>query len=203
MTEKQLLASGKGFLDLAFEMQEAVPSTRLQRVLAAYSWANSGEVLDIVIDNMQTLRKAGLLEDAFLDAWSSNKHGTPYWDMGFTKYMFGLLDRKRLRELSDPLPPADPLTVYRGVAGKDEEERRVLGYAWTLDLQLATWFAKYRKASYGLPDPAVYQARIAHEHVLAYLGKRYRNEGEILLLPERLRDVALVPCVPPPGQLSD
>jgi len=196
MTDKQLLASGKDFLDLAFEMQKTVPKTvpktPLQRVLYAYSWADSGKVLDIVIDNWPTLRKAGLLEEAFLDAWSDNKYGTPNWDIGFLKDVFSHLDRRRLRKLSTPLPPVDPLTVYRGVAGKDEEERRVRGYAWTLDLQVAKRFAELR-ASYGLPNPAVYQARIAQEHVLAYLDERHRNESEVLLLPEHLKDVTRIP----------
>jgi hypothetical protein len=51
------------FLHRAFEMQrrEREPQTELEKVLFKYSWANSGQVLDIVIDNWRVLRDAGLV----------------------------------------------------------------------------------------------------------------------------------------------
>lgn len=196
MTDKELLNSGKDFFTLASEGQwhpsrnRPQPATRLQQLLNAYSWATSHDVMDIVIENWAFLQSVGLLEDAFLNAWSINKHGTPNWDMKFSDFVFHNLNRNRLRKLSSPLPTDDPLTVYRGVAGTGEDQRRVRGYAWTTELEVAKKFADLRKHTYRLPNPTVYRATIAHEHTLAYLaGDEHRNEEEVLLLPEHLKNV--------------
>src|SRR5579862_348442 len=188
MTDKQLLASGKRFSELTSFMHHGIaPTTPLQKMLHAYAWANTEQVLEIVIKHWAKLRRAGLLEDAFLDAWELNKYGTPNWEMWFSNFVFSSLDRKRLRELSEPLPPTDPLTVYRGVAGNNDEQRRVLGFSWTLSPEVAKLFADIRVNLFGLPNPAVYRAEIAHEHVLACLtGENHRKEEEVLLWPNKL-----------------
>ncbi len=174
------------FLDKAFDMKHRQPTTELERVLLRYSWANSGEVLDIVLDNWQVLRKAGLLEEAFIEAWSTQKHGSHNWTMPFCNEVFALLDRTALLKAADPLPTGESFTVYRGVAGIGSK-RRVYGYSWSNDVEIARLFARLR----GLPKPAVFRATIQREHVLAYIDTCGRNEKEFLLMPHKLTEVRL------------
>src|SRR5260370_28154630 len=125
------------FLDKAFDMKHRQPTTELERVLLRYSWANSGEVLDIVLDNWQVLRKAGLLEEAFIEAWSTQKHGSHNWTMPFCNEIFALLDRTSLLKAADPLPTAESFTLYPGVAVIGSK-RRGEGSSWPHDAQIPT-----------------------------------------------------------------
>ena len=72
------------FLQLAAAVQFSEPKTELEKVLKQYAWANSGQVIDIVVDNWRTLKEAALLELAFIDAWTTQKWGTPHWTMSFS-----------------------------------------------------------------------------------------------------------------------
>jgi hypothetical protein len=167
------------------KFNERKPHTRLDRVLKDYAWASNTQRLDIVIDNWQVLRRADMLEEAFIDAWSSEKHGVPHWDIGFCQMVFRNLDRSKLLRAGDVMPDGDPFTVYRGVAGVGDK-RRELGYSWTGDEAIARMFAELREQRYGLPDPAVFCANIERQHVLAYINESGRNEQEFLVLPEHL-----------------
>ena len=53
------------FLDKAYEAKHREPASPLDAVLKEYAWANSVQVMDIVLDNRRVLRDAGLLEEAF------------------------------------------------------------------------------------------------------------------------------------------
>jgi hypothetical protein len=148
-------------------------------------------ILDVVLDNWPILRDAGLLEEAFIDAWCTQKAGVPNWTPGFCRRVFTNLDRAALLKAGDPLPPGDSFTVYRGVAGVGSK-RRVRGYSWSRDEDVAKHFAALRAETYGLPNPTVYSAAIRREHVLAYLGASGREENEFLLLPHKLSKVRRV-----------
>ncbi|SRR6266496_1225671 len=173
------------FLDRAYEMKHCQPRTALEEVLRSYSWASTDEVLDIVLDNWRVLKKAGLLEEAFIEAWSTQKWGTMNWTRPFTRAVFAHLDRAALLKAGDPLPPGDSFTVYRGVAGTGAR-RCVRGYSWTGDESIAKDFAAVRAQRFGLPNPAVYRAIIARKDVLAYIDASGRNEKEFLATPREL-----------------
>ncbi len=172
-------------------MQHREPTTELEKVLRQYSWAGSSEVLDVVVDNYRVLRDAGLLEEAFLTAWSYQKWGVPNWDDDFCEFWFAHLDRAALLKAGDPLPPGDSFVVYRGVAG-DGVARRVRGYSWTGDEGIARRFARLRVENFGLGNPSVYSAVIKREDVLAYIDPSGKNEKEFLLLPRKLTEVRIV-----------
>jgi hypothetical protein len=87
--------------------------------------------------------------------------------------------------VSDQLPSGKTFTVYRGVSGTTDVERRVLGYSWTLKSEVAKFFATYHRS----PNPNVYTATINRKDVLAYLNASYRNEAEMLLKPDKLVNV--------------
>jgi hypothetical protein len=179
------------FFEKSDEMKHRAPTTELERILHEYSWANSCQVLDVVVDNWKVLRQSGLLEEAFLDAWCINKHGVCNWHMKFCHAFFALLDPDKLRKAGDPLPDGDSFTVYRGVAGTGAK-RRVRGYSWTGDEGIARQFADLREHKYHLPNPAVYRAIARREHVLAYIDASGRNEKEFLVHPCHLSNVKLV-----------
>ena len=179
------------FLDRASEMQHREPTTELESVLRQYSWANSIERLDVVVDNDRVLRKAGLLEEAFLDAWSYRKWGIPSWDDDYCEFWFAHLDRAALLKAGDPLPAGDSFVVYRGVAG-DGIARRVRGYSWTGDEGTARRFARLRVENFGLGNPAVYSAVIKRADVLAYIDASGKDEKEFLLLPRKLAELRIV-----------
>ena len=170
------------FLDKAYEAKQPEPASPLDAVLKEYAWANSVQVMDIVLDNRRVLRDAGLLEEAFLEAWSTQKFGVPNWTNAFCDVVLGSLQREKLLNAGDPIPPGDSFIVYRGVAGVGRK-RRVRGYSWSGDIGVARLFAEIRADRHGLPNAAVYSAVIQRQHVLAYINERGRNEQEFLLLP--------------------
>jgi hypothetical protein len=163
---------------------ERKPRTRLDKVLMEYAFAGSHKVLDVVIDNWQVLKKADMLEEAFIDAWSTCKYGMN-WDEDFFQLVFSSLDKAKLRKAGDPLPDGEAFTVYRGVAGEGAA-RRERGYCWSLDESVARFFSTYHQ---GLPDPAVYRAMVQREHVLAYINESGRNEQELIILPEHVLEL--------------
>jgi hypothetical protein len=101
-------------------------------------------------------------------------------EVGSLLWLFSLADRARLLACGDPLPGAGPFTVYRGVAGHGPA-RRVCGYSWIEDIEIARWFAR-RSADAG--DPAIFRTVVEASEVLAYLHEpRGRSEREILIYP--------------------
>src|SRR5690348_9570461 len=90
---------------------------------------SSNHALSLVLDNLATLRKRGIYEEALLAAYtecSSNYHA---WDAEVIRGMFELADRAKLRTLGSPLPGPGPFTVFRGVAGHGRV-RRLNGLSW-------------------------------------------------------------------------
>lgn len=67
--------------------------------------------------------------------------------------------------------------VYRGYCHDDG----LNGFSWTLDRARAEWFAR-RLRQPDDPPPRVATARVARDHVIAYITSR--DESELVLLPE-------------------
>jgi hypothetical protein len=176
---------------MAHEMQHRNPTTKLEELLRKYAWADSGQVLDLVLENWPLLQEAGLLEEAFVEAWGTQKWGCPNWTIAFCQGVFAMMDRAALLKAGDPLPPGDSFIVYRGVAGIGSK-RRVRGYSWSADEGIAKGFAELRADRFGLPDPAVYSAVIQKEDVLTFIDGSNRSESEFLLLPHKLSNLRRV-----------
>jgi hypothetical protein len=181
----------RSFQERVDEAMDREPASPLEEVLKEYAWADSVQVMDIVLDNWPVLRDAGLLEEAFLNAWCTQKFGFPNWTNAFCDAILGLLQREKLLNAGDPMPPGDSFVVYRGVAGVGRK-RRVRGYSWSGDIGVARLFAEIRAHRGLLPNPAIYRAEIRREHVLAYINESGRNEQEFLLLPRYLSKIKRV-----------
>ena len=85
-------------------------------------------------------------------------------------------ERARLQSLDDPV------TIYRGVTSYNA--RNVKALSWTLDENVARWFAS-RFGEQG----RVYQAQIAKDDILAIFTGR--NESEVIVDPKQLREIQL------------
>ena len=85
-------------------------------------------------------------------------------------------ERARLQSLDDPV------TIYRGVTSYNARNVRAL--SWTLDENVARWFAS-RFGEQG----RVYQAQIAKDDILAIFTGR--NESEVIVDPKQLREIQL------------
>ena len=98
----------------------------------------------------------------------------------FVRY-FQQADKEILMEEGDYkryLSLPDELMVYRGAKPKGE----VLALSWTLSKKKAEWFANRFQS-----DGTVYRAKIAKEHVLAYLN--CRSEQEVVVNYRKLFDI--------------
>ena len=85
-------------------------------------------------------------------------------------------ERERLQSLDNPV------TIYRGVTSYNA--RNVKALSWTLDENVARWFAS-RFGEQG----RVYQAQIAKDDILAIFTGR--NESEVIVDPKQLREIKL------------
>lgn len=80
----------------------------------------------------------------------------------------------------------EKVTVYRGV--QERSEKSIKGLSWTLDIDVAKWFAS-RLGQEGY----VYESIISKEHILAYFGQR--GESETVVDPNQLHDVKLIETI--------
>lgn len=158
----------------------AIDALQLGDVSGFLSYASNKEGLALVFRNTERLIERGLYERALLWGFTSPRVNNYSW---FTKLadMFHRADRTRLQEAGDILPGNGPFTLYRGVAGNGRA-RRVRGFSWAEDLQVAKWFALRFEQ---FPNPAVYQIIVGAEDVLAYTGER--NEAEFIVNPATIR----------------
>jgi hypothetical protein len=78
------------------------------------------------------------------------------------------------------------LAIYRGTFADDPK----LGIAWTLSEERARWFAE----RLGAGKASVWRAKVDASEVLGYFTER--NEAEIIVAPETLRDLARARTVP-------
>jgi hypothetical protein len=140
------------------------------------------DCLPFVSVNMFALQAAGIYEAALIDAYNRTRTNLAKWKLETLEIMFRFADRDKLRAAGDPLPPGERFTLYRGVAGKGVR-RRESGMSWTLDLAVATWFA--RRYSSELHDPAVYETTVAASQVYCYINAR--EEQEFILRARKWR----------------
>ena len=93
------------------------------------------------------------------------------------KILMDAEEREKLEALGDTV------TVYRGV--HSAKSNGVKAMSWTLDQDIAEWFA----GRYGRQG-CVYEAKIEKAHICAlFLG---RNESEVILNPKYLTDITQV-----------
>lgn len=78
---------------------------------------------------------------------------------------------------TEPMPPGDPLTVYRGQASADEP----LGIAWTLDPEVARFFALRVSRTAGREAGMVLVGSVPRSAVLGYINER--EEAEVVCDP--------------------
>lgn len=146
-------------------------------VLGFLSRASNELSIKIVFENIRALKSRGLLERAIRCAVTATRTNNRLDEHPMLKVLLASADRTRLLEAGDPLPHAGPWRLYRGVGGKGGA-RRVRGYSWTMDRNVADWFAK-RARSLGLEDPAVYSVLVTWDHVLFFSHER--KEAEFFL----------------------
>lgn len=134
----------------------------------------------IVAHNMEPLRERELLERAVVQAMQMIR-GNNHHLYGRLDALFSGCDRARLLAVGDPLPGVGPWTLYRGVGGLGRA-RRLRGYSWTADREVAEWFAR-RAHLNGLSAPAVVSATAHAGDVLFYTNAREEREFVLQLPP--------------------
>jgi hypothetical protein len=134
-----------------------------------------------VLENADLLKACGMLERATVASFTIASTSNAGWPLAHIERHLRFCDKVRLLTAGDPLPEGDPLTVYRGVAG-DGTWRKVRGLSWTLDPDLACWFACRRE---DLVNPAVMVATIRRSSVWFYSNGR--DEQEVVVRPSRCR----------------
>lgn len=122
------------------------------------------------------------------DAWirSENPNNDPNLSRGRLLAMFRAADPKLImdgqeQEMFNSL--GDIVTIYRGV--RSARPGSVDALSWTLDKEIAQWFA----CRFGCSG-TVYEAKIEKKHIHAlFLG---RNESEVIINPRYLMDITQV-----------
>jgi hypothetical protein len=146
--------------------------------------------LDLVFDDTYELKEAGCYEEMLISAYTSARSNHRDWSTSVIHDMFLRADRSKLAiaDGGKPLPPGE-YTIYRGVCGTGRL-RRVRGLSWSLNLDVACWFADRFSCIAG--NPAVYVAKVRAEDVLWASGTDTPNdEREIIVLPAKIKRMAL------------
>lgn len=134
--------------------------------------------LAVVIDRVQELKRAGVLEKALIHGWTSHNTTHKGFQEGLLKMLWKLCDKKvvdGLRTMQVELPT----TVYRGVYGVGRK-RRIKDLSWTLDPNIAAWFA----TRFGKEDPRVFSTVVDAENFLFATDER--NEKEVVMVPSKV-----------------
>ena len=142
--------------------------------------------LFFVSDNIGCLIRRGIYEPALVASYSGSDSNLSNWSLPVLESLFECGDSAKLQACGAPLPAGNPIRIYRGVAGVGRA-RRARGISWTLDLDVACWFA-LRYSSF-LPDPAVFEAELLPQQVFCRILDR--GEDEIIARPSRFRRVRL------------
>jgi hypothetical protein len=136
--------------------------------------------LQIAAANAGLLRERGLLERAFVHAWTITRTNWAHVPLRELRRLLALCDRERLRAEGDPLPDGETFTLYRGVAGRGHR-RRESGLSWTRSREKAAWFGR----RFFLEQPAVLCAEVSRGEVLFY--DNGREEDDFVLFSKRWR----------------
>lgn len=130
----------------------------------------------IVVHNLQQFRDRGILESAMLSAFTGPKTNHSHLNDDLIATMFSCCDRQRLIAAGDPLPDGETFTIYRGVAGHGRA-RRLAGFSWTADVNVACWFAR----RFYLAHPHILTATVSRPDILAFWN--CRDEREFIVRP--------------------
>jgi hypothetical protein len=162
---------------------QMIAAFRVGNVAGMLSCVDPARLGATVYANWDTLARQKLVERACLYAYQKDRLGA----RSLLAYSLPRLDRARLRDAGDPIPPG-MLTLYRGVSGRAEPQRRTAGLSWTANPDVARWFAG-RAAYVSTPrngaNPAVYRLRIHSRSVLAHVSAR--GEDEFLVAVDALQ----------------
>lgn len=137
------------------------------------------ETLSFVSMNDEQLKRKGIYEPMLLHAFTGCRVNNNHITITQLQEMFANADRDKLLAAGDPLPDGESFTIYRGVGGV-ECERKECSYSWTLDFNIACWYAS-RARLFRLEDPAVYTASVDRAEVMAFCNDR--QENEVICLP--------------------
>jgi hypothetical protein len=150
--------------------------------------------MQMVEGNVLPLLRRGIYEEALVHAITATRTNNRRWPLSVFRDLFRWADRARLLAAGDPLPGTGPFTLYRGVAGRSERDRRVRGISWTGTLAKAAWFAD---RGWGLTNPEVYRCVIEAKHVLAYVNDREEDEYIVLLPRSAMVERVALPLLDP------
>lgn len=143
--------------------------------------------LDLIFfarDVLTTDEFTGLLRDGWMATEFPHQSGVRRMLSLFKRADKSKLMNKEEKEFYDSLPKI--VTIYRGLQGAKSPVR---GISWTLDFEKAKWFASRWKTV--VRPGNVVTAMIHKDHIFAYFQDR--NESEIIVNPDFLRDVREVP----------
>jgi hypothetical protein len=143
--------------------------------------ASNEDGLELVIRNMQQLKKSGIYEATLLEAFTGTRTNNRWCPVDTLRDLFLCGERERFLAAGDALPEGDKFSLYRGVAGRGAA-RRVRGLSWTANRERAEWFAKRAF----LHDPAIYTVMANRSDIWAYTNQREEEEF-IVLLPAQAR----------------
>jgi hypothetical protein len=135
--------------------------------------------LIFVADNVEVLKNRDIYEPCLLMAYTTPRTNFHDWRSSFIRCLFDAANSEKLRAAGDPVPDQASLRIYRGIAG--ENCRRPRGWAWTLSLDVACWYAM----RYDLNNPTVLTSVIDSSDVRAYSNRR--NEFEVICRPKYAR----------------
>lgn len=149
-----------------------------------FSCVDSAEQTAKLIEYAAVFREKGLLEKAFLIAYTSQKEHMNGKDGWFYYATLRSLDKTRLLAASETLPAriGDTLTIYRGVSHHSANGKNIRNISWTLSRKTARFFAHRWDDSADKEKGKVYKTVIARADVLAYIHKTGRGEQEVLVL---------------------
>jgi hypothetical protein len=134
-----------------------------------------------ILKNMKNLVRNGLLEKAFIHAYTSVRVNLQHIPMDTLEALLRSCDRKTLANSGDIIPDGDSFVLYRGISGTGTK-RRERSLAWTSNLETAKWFAE--RLNY--PHQTVIQATVPRENILFYTNQRNENDY-CCLLDRRIR----------------
>jgi hypothetical protein len=141
------------------------------------AWGGSDNWLQIIAQNINSLKHRGLYEKGLLEAFIGTRLNNVRHPFKSILRLFSLADKDKLRAAGDEFPKPGPSKLYRGVAGR-EPDRRVKGISWTASLDIAIWYAGRFS---NLADAAVYSVGVEEMHILAYTNGREEDEYFVLL----------------------
>lgn len=154
-------------------------------VLSVFCKMSNEHCLEFVDDNIDTLKEAGLYEQALVEAFTATRTNNVAWTAAYLRNLFMIGDRHKFRKVGSPMPVSGALTIYRGVAGHGRL-RRHDGGSWTSEIDAACWFA----VRLGLANPAILTATVDYAEVLCH--RTDRGESEFIVWPEK-RDRVKMP----------